>query len=191
MRFTKAIREVMVAAIMRDVPDDRKEIFAELKPKVEQFFIDLLPDSVALAYAEHPEYIETRRVGIWSTASGSRWNVGTYDFSKNTDVPYNGYDYDNILEEQAWYTRYKAQLDATTQRIDKAFKEATAALNSVTTAKRLRELYPNLAKYLPTEISGTALTVPQSLPDLHSAGWPKERSHEAREQVPESPEAEA
>lgn len=180
----------MVAAIMRDVPDDRKEIFAELKPKVEQFFIDLLPDSVALAYAEHPEYIETRRVQVWSTISASRWNIGPYGFSDYIEIPYYKYDEDSVLEEQAWYAHYKAQLDATTQRIDKAFKEATAALNSVTTAKRLRELYPNLAKYLPTEISGTALTVPQSLPDLHNAGWPKERSHETREQVPESPEAE-
>lgn len=187
MRLTKAIREDMVAAIMRDVPDGRKELFEAHKDKILQHFMDMLPNDAARdLYTAHPEIFERRRFGVYS-GMVNRWQHLSDSFNANVEVPYNAYDADSQLDKVKWFVSFQKQLDEISEARKKAREEATKAVNSVNTAKRLREVYPDLAKYLPSDISGQALAVSQSLPNLHSAGWPK---HATGEQVSESDQAE-
>ena len=175
MRLTNAIRDEMVEAIMRDTPDGRTAIEEEFCEKALKWYTDRLPNDAARElFKTHPELFQTRCVAVgylyyWQNGSGAT----------TVDVP--STDYDSPHKETEWYE----PLNKKWHEADAARKDAQAeveqALKSVTTAKRLKEVYPDLAKYLPSDISGQALTVPQGLPNLHKAGWPKEKANETRE----------
>ena len=174
MRLTNAIREEMVEAIMRDTPDGRVAIEEEFCEHALKWYLDRLPNDAARElFNTHPELFQTRRASVghlyYQYGSGA----------KTVEVPSN--DYDSPHRETEWYE----PLDKKWHEANKARKDAQTeveqALKSVTTAKRLKEVYPELAKYLPNDISGQALAVPQALPNLHKAGWPKEKVDETRE----------
>ena len=174
MRLTNAIRDEMVNAIMRDTPDGRTAIEKEYCEKALKWYFDRLPNNAARElFRAHPELFQTRCVSI-----GYRF-YGSDSSPETVDVPSN--DYNNPHKEAEWHEPLLKKW----RRADEARKDARSeveqALKSVTTAKRLKEVYPDLAKYLPNDISGQALAVPQALPNLHKAGWPKEKTDETRE----------
>ena len=175
MRLTNAIRGEIEAAVMRDVPDDRPKIIRNLKYKVLSFFEEMLPISVRQAYSDHPEYLETRNVGIHACPDGvNHWMTSIDKIYEHVEVPYYLYDYDELVRKEKWFSDTIDQLNKMSTKRAKARKEVQDALKSVTTAKRLKEVYPDIAKYLPEDSAGKALAVPMNLPNLKATGWPDE-----------------
>lgn len=161
MRLNAQIRQDIVDAAMRDVPDPRPEIFERVKPKILEFYLDRLPEEVRPFWKTHPEIFESRWV-----------NLGRY-WERMFQLKVPTHDHSDPHKNEDWYVEAQKEFCAAKKVRDAAKKELEQAVKSVNTAKRLKEVYPDLAKYLPTDISGQALAVPQSLPALRAAGWPK------------------
>jgi len=186
MRLTNAIREEMVAAIMRDVPHTAKERAEEVSERARKDYIDSLPQTVQDCYSKHPEYIASRQASWTVRPENTHWNDETVRYDSvmiKVEAPFlNDYkDEAHVLKACPWLEKEIENITKLVTKRHQARKEVIKALKSVTTAKRLREVYPDLAKYLPSDISGQALAVPQALPNLHKAGWPKEKTSETRE----------
>lgn len=162
MRLNAQIRETIVAAAMRDVPDPRPEIFEKVKPKILEFYLARLPEGVRPFWETHPEIFEKRYLDL-SGSWGRRFQF---------PVPATN---SGLHGKEEWFVAARDEFQAAEKIRKAAEKELEQVVKSVNTAKRLKEVYPDLAKYLPTDVSGQALAVPQSLPNLHAAGWPKDK----------------
>lgn len=133
MKLTKFARETFVNAVMVDVPKiDYYEKFANLG---RQFALSLLPEDVFNLYKIHPDYFKECRVRIKS------WNIY---------APSDG-DINFTTEQIAELCKFNALNERQNETRLQLKRELMLVAQSCSTLKQLRDAFPELKKYMPSE----------------------------------------
>lgn len=152
MRLTQSMRDEIVRRVMNDLPEE--DFSGQADEVMQAEALKALPAGAAKMMKECPEVFERRYYpGGFFIVYPNGWKGPTKTALKKAECLKQKQE-----EQQAARNRARRQL--------------VYALRGVTTVKRAKEAYPDLADYLPDESnSGTALAVPSDLPALKEAGF--------------------
>ena len=168
MKLNNSHRDAFIRAVIDDVPQiDYDDI---CRKKCVEWGIGLLPVEVRAVYDKYPNYIHT----FWFGTPGCLNSVYVPGVSPNEQAQA------AIKSELQDLANAKS---AQSRKLRELEQQLKAAIYSVTTLKRAKEILPEFEKYLPNEISGAVdrsmPTISNLVSSLVEAGWPKNQGTQA------------
>ena len=167
MLLNKAIRGVIVARVMSDVP--KTDYTTKATDMIAKFVRDNTPPQIAKLQA-------SPNLAGWFTSGTSIWanSLGYLTIKVHSSLPNLGELKSALLE-----LAEKNDAEQSSRKMLRAKVEANIA--ACKTSKELEERFPDFAKYLPKSESEAHLPATTDLLDtLKSAGWPAGKSKKAK-----------
>lgn len=162
MKLTQTIRDAFVKAVMADVPSVD---YDELARKIAQENICAQMAPKVLALYNDPKLRDFLAHSFWHGSPGALNGLCLYAHNQLVVTETCMIELQRLADLKTRQNGERANLRA----------PISAAAKAATTAKRLAEMLPELARYLPTENSAPSRALPivtNAVSNLKAAGWP-------------------
>lgn len=165
MKLTNAIREVFVNDVMKQVPIKNKWDFRQIRDRSLEIAKAYLPEEIKTLIGIYPQFF--RHDSVYTRDMGGNY---VYIYAGQN---YNEVDFSQLIKE---YELHKAEMEVHNQMRKRIMEVA----NSVTTTNRLKEVLPELARFVPGDEKQAAtknlpITANTLFSDLKNLGWKEDQ----------------